>query len=87
MSLSAPAVLLLGLAPDSTPQFGGTVLVQPIILEGFVIGPAGGQVGIPVPNDPAAVGASVYCQSVQLDAGAPQGLAFTGGLEIIPATR
>ncbi|MDA0372943.1 MAG: hypothetical protein O2865_04090 [Planctomycetota bacterium] len=86
-ALSAPAVLLLGLGQDSSPQFGGTVLVQPNILEGFVIGPAGGQVSIPVPNDPAAVGASVYCQSIQLDAGATQGLAFTGGLEIIPATR
>lgn len=84
---SAPAVLLLGLAPDSSPQFGGTILVLPNILEGFVIGPAGGQVTLPVPNSAAAVGASVYCQSVQLDVGAPQGLAFTGGLEIIPATR
>jgi hypothetical protein len=86
-SVSAPAVLLLGLATDNSPQFGGTLLVQPNILEGFVVGPAGGVVNLPVPNSAAAVGASVYCQSIQLDAGAPQGLAFTSGLEIIPATR
>ena len=83
----APGVLLLGLSSASTPTFGGTLLVQPDILHPVSIGIFGTQVNLPIPNTPAAVGASVFCQSVQVDAGAPQGFAFTAGLEIVPVPR
>jgi len=92
LSLSAPGffspgALILGLNSASTPTFGGTLLVQPDILHPVSIGIFGTQVNLPIPNTPAAIGASVFCQSVQVDAGAPQGFAFTAGLEIVPVPR
>lgn len=83
-SAFTPAVLALGLGVASTPILGGLLLVQPDILHPFSVGVLGGQVSVAIPSSPAAVGVSIFCQSVQVDPGAVQGLAFTAGLELIP---
>jgi hypothetical protein len=85
----APGVLLTGLAALSLPVFGGTLLVAPSFTVGHALGGRQGQAGagthaIPIvlPPDTSLLNTDFFFQSVYVDAGAPQGLAFTGGIKL-----
>jgi len=86
-------VLAFGAAPASLPVLGGTLLVEPSFgfntLHSILTGPSGAPcVGarvfpLPIPNDPALIGGTVYFQAATIDTGAPQDLALTDGLEVV----
>jgi hypothetical protein len=85
---AAPGLLAFGASPASVPVFAGTALVTPLLFVPFALGGTPGAAGagsasfaIAIPNDPAFVGTVHYTQAVVLDPLAPQGLAFTAGLE------
>lgn len=83
----AGAVLLAGLASASTPILGGTLLVNSIIGEAHSLAAPFGDSSFTLPNDPNLVGSPIFFQTAQIDAAAPQGIAFSRGLEVRPATR
>jgi hypothetical protein len=85
----APAYLVVGLAPNSLPAFGGTILVNNIVaaVPRKLSGPAGvpgaGGFGLNVSfADPSLVGLSLYMQVWVGDAGASEGLALSDGLQV-----
>ncbi|MBI5851406.1 MAG: hypothetical protein HZB39_10340 [Planctomycetes bacterium] len=80
-------VLVIGVATSAVPILGGTLLVAPMITEGVALPSPSGTIGIPYPNSPALVGQPVYYQTVQIDAGAAQGLSFSRGLEVRADSR
>lgn len=84
-SLGAPtqAALVLGVQDLNLPFFGGTLLVLPLIAPAISVPVAGAQVPLNVPSDEAACGVAVFVQVLLLDAGAPQGVAFTPGLRLL----
>jgi hypothetical protein len=86
----APAVLAVGAQPLAAPFLGGTLLLQPVFFMAQALdGPAGaaGQgetaFALPVPDDPALSGASVFLQGFVLDGGAGQLGALSAGLMVI----
>ena len=75
--------LLLSVLPAELPLFGGTLLVDPgAMLLVPVAADAAGEVvlPLPVPNDPALVGGTLYQQLALRDAGQPVGWAFSNRL-------
>ncbi|MCI0586682.1 MAG: carboxypeptidase-like regulatory domain-containing protein [Planctomycetes bacterium] len=87
-----PGLLLLGAGGAAIPIFGGTLLVDPVpflVQVPFVLsGPAGtpgvGEVvfPFPIPSTSSLVGGTAFLQAVNLDALAPQGIAFSNGLAV-----
>ncbi|MBK8974446.1 MAG: hypothetical protein IPM29_00825 [Planctomycetes bacterium] len=80
----AAAVLLLGVVPASVPFLGGTLLVDlGSAAAVYMALPRDGlAVDVALPNDPTLSGQSFYLQSVLMDRGAPQGLAFSAGVRV-----
>jgi hypothetical protein len=85
--VASGAVLVIGLSTTALPVLGGTLLVSPLITEGLPLPTPSGTIGIPYPNDPAMVSQPIYYQTAQIDAGAPQGVSFSRGLEVRPDSR
>jgi Tol biopolymer transport system component len=76
-------LLLLGVDSVNVPtRAGGTLLVDPIVLELFGLTPWGTQIVSTVPDDPALIGVSLFAQVLELDSGAAHHLSFTPGLEL-----
>ena len=73
-----------GMSQDSllTKQ-GGTILVDWNFMVPMVIWPAGNAWTVDIPNDWRLCQVSAYVQVVEFDAGAPHGIAFTPGLELV----
>ena len=79
---SAPGVLFLG-AKTSVPVIGGTLLVLPAVTIPLGLDATGASsLPLAIPNDEAFVGGNVNFQAVFLDAGAPQGVSMTNGVEM-----
>ncbi len=80
-----PAVLLFGGTQLEIPTpFGGSLLNEatvPVNLPALAAG--GDTVALDLPANGALCGISLYCQSIQFDAGASAGLAFSRGLRFI----
>jgi len=77
-------LLSMGLGQTSIPtRAGGTWLVDQVFL-GVVlpIAPGGSPLSGFIPGDPALCGLSIFCQVLELDAGAAHGISFTPGLEL-----
>ncbi|MFO1051279.1 MAG: GEVED domain-containing protein [Planctomycetota bacterium] len=83
----SPAFLAAGLAPGSAPLFGGTLQLDPAqVLDVFgSVSDAGGgaAVALPIPPAPSLVCTSFFFQWLVADAGAVQGYAMSGGLEVV----
>ena len=80
---NAPGVLIAGLAQQSFPIFGGTILVAPSFTVGHGLNGSGVYaLGIPIPDDTYLLNTDFFFQSVYLDAGALQGISFTQGLKL-----
>ncbi|MFN3240948.1 MAG: GEVED domain-containing protein [Planctomycetota bacterium] len=79
-------VLGVGDGQGATPLFGGTLLLdvnQTIHVLGAAIDAAGdGVVPVPLPNQPALLCSTFFCQWLVLDPGASQQFAFTPGLRL-----
>ena len=76
-------LLLAGVAPAQIPtNFGGDLLVEPLLWLPFAMVTSGTRFSTPVPYDPAYSGIAVYAQVLQLDDAAARGWAFTPGLEL-----
>ncbi|MEM7308017.1 MAG: integrin alpha [Planctomycetota bacterium] len=76
------AVLLLGVQKLELTILGGTVLVQPFQISNLTLPEAGGTVGFVLPYDPSFCGVDVYLQALQLNPDAPEGWAFSPGLQL-----
>ncbi|MBL8841997.1 MAG: PD40 domain-containing protein [Planctomycetes bacterium] len=77
------AYLLYGAARDSVPTpKGGTLLVDPIVVLAFPLGPAGGSYGGELPPDWWANGLVFDLQLLELDPWAWRGVSFTDGVEL-----
>lgn len=77
------ACLLYGAARDSVPtQKGGTLLVDPIDVLAFPLGPSGGSCGGELPPDWWANGLVLDPQVLELDPWAWRGVSFTEGVEL-----
>jgi hypothetical protein len=83
----AAGALIIGVQAVAVPVFGGTLLVNPLVVSALSVPLPDAQVVLPIPNDPSLVGSPVYFQSAQLDAGAVQGVALSRGLEVRPSSR
>lgn len=88
---AAPALVAIGLDPQSRvaiPLLGGTLLVNPGTSTFVLLGGAPGVPGatatlaVPLPTNPALLGANANFQALLLDAGAAQGVAMTNGLAL-----
>jgi hypothetical protein len=82
----APALFGFSGSSASVPLGGGcTLLLGPLGATTFVLTSATGnaRLGVPVPEDPALRGITLFAQGVVLDASGPSGLAFTGGLRLV----
>jgi Tol biopolymer transport system component len=77
-------VLVLGLAPQSLPVRGGTLLVDPLLSLPIALVPGTTYFGQSLPPDELFAGATVYLQALELDAAAPRGVSFTPGLALTP---
>ena len=85
----APAALVLGLQKANAPVLGGTLLVDPIVIDSLILGGASGVPGagiqnptIALPNSPAFIGFSIFSQLLVLDPAAPGGLSMSAGIEL-----
>ncbi|MBK8979454.1 MAG: hypothetical protein IPM29_26440 [Planctomycetes bacterium] len=82
------AVLAIGIQQQSLPLLGGTLLVVPLIAEGVALPQSGANpLTLPVPLAPALVSTPLLLQSIVVDPGASQGLAFSPALAIRSVTR
>ena len=78
---NAPGVLFLG-TKTSAPVVGGTLLVLPALTLPLGLDPTGtASLPLGIPNDQAFVGGTINFQALFLDAGAPQSVSMTNGLE------
>jgi arylsulfatase A-like enzyme len=87
-SLGAPTVALhmLGAAATSIPQWGGTLLVQPVIFKVFNVPADGLSIATSLTDERRHCGRSIYMQVLEVDPGAPQGYSLTPGVHMIPGT-
>lgn len=85
-----PGLMVFSTVVGSIPALGGTLLVSsadiilPVALDGLPgSGGAGSDtVSVPVPDHPSLWGAHIYIQTLLADAGAPQGVSMTNGLDV-----
>ena len=77
-------ILVLGVAPQSLPVRGGTLLVVPLMLLPIALSPGSTSFAQSLPPDELLAGATVYLQVLELDAAAPRGVSFTPGLALTP---
>lgn len=81
LGAATSAVLLIGVAPLSrATAFGGTLLVDPMVLVPLALSPAQTPVRMVVPAQPRLGGAWIYLQALELDPWAARGVSFTAGL-------
>lgn len=81
----APALLALGWSPADAPTpWGGALLVDFVVTEGFVLplAPAVGTRALAIPAGPTFCGLVLYAQLAHLDPGAVLGVAFSRGLAL-----
>ena len=84
LGATTPAMLLIGLKSANLPTSkGGVMLVEPMIYQPLSLPATGTSFTGSVPNDPTLCGVSVYAQSLEIDVGAPHGVSFTQGLELL----
>ncbi|MCA8941916.1 MAG: hypothetical protein KDB80_05085 [Planctomycetes bacterium] len=86
IAANSQVALLISTNALSTTALGASILVDPSTLVGTVsnVSTPLGQASFPLPLPPGAslVGRTFYAQLLALDAGAPQGLATSSGLEL-----
>jgi len=76
-------IALFGLQSASIPTTrGGTLLVQPFLIELAGLPPSGGAISGTVPRDATLYGVSLFAQVLELDPGAAYGMSFTPGLQL-----
>jgi hypothetical protein len=90
---SAPVIQVLGVGQAALPVLGVVLLVNPLQPTILTTATAGGTVGaagagtvafpVPVPDNPAFVGAEVDVQHVSFDAGGPAGFAASHGVTML----
>ena len=82
----AAGALFLGKSKIAQPLFGGTLLVVPTLSVpiGLAGPPGAGSASLPllIPNTESIIGVNINFQGVFLDAGAPQGVSMTNGVEL-----
>ena len=92
----APGAMALSLVRAETPAFGGTIYgdflgagaiwILGLTTSGTAGSPGGGtaNLAVPIPNNPALIGLTMYWQGFVADSNSPLsiGLAHTGGLAI-----
>lgn len=76
------AFWLLGGDEQALPLFGGTLLVDFFQLEAFTLTAFGATLNFAIPDAPNFCGADFYLQVLALDNAAPEGVAFSQGMEI-----
>lgn len=78
-----PAVMFAGYATASiSSEWGGTLLVQPLVVAPFAL-PAGGfDLTFPAPCDDSFCGVHIYLQALETDPGAINGVSFTAGIDL-----
>lgn len=80
------ATLALVLVGDSTTSLafkGGTIWVDADLSILLPLNPGTTPLDADIDNDPALCGVSFYAQALEVDAGAPQKVSFTAGLELV----
>jgi subtilisin-like proprotein convertase family protein len=77
-----PAVLLVGSHPAALPGKGGTLLVEAALQIPLALPAGGASLSAMLPTDTTLCGTHLYLQSLQADAAAPQGVAFSAGLDL-----
>ncbi len=77
-----PTTLLLGVRQTGIPLLGGTLLVDPLIGAPVTLSPTGTIATLQIPYDLALDGAAIHVQHIQIDPGAPQGVAFSRGMTL-----
>lgn len=76
------ALLVIGVQKLELPILGGTLLVNPIAISGHVLAIGGGWIGFKVPDAPQHCGLHVYMQALQQNPHAPEGWAFSPGVDM-----
>jgi len=61
---------------------GGTLLVQPLLLQLFMIAPIGNSIAVHVPRDDVLCGLAIFLQVLEADDGAAKNVSFTPGLRL-----
>ena len=80
---AAITMVVVSLEQAAVPTTWGGLVLTELSLLVLVTAPSGGfTIGEDVPNDPALIGVNEYLQSLQLDAGARFGVAFSPGLRM-----
>ena len=80
---ATPGLLLIGVSQASIPTGkGGTLLVNPLFFLPLSLPSGSLTLTGSVPNDPSIAGLDAYLQTLELDAGASNGLSFTPGLDL-----
>jgi hypothetical protein len=78
------SLFLAGLSSASIPSvYGGTLLVQPLLVVATPLASAGIALPVTIPDDQALAGVSFYLQVLELDLGASRGVSFTPGLQLL----
>jgi hypothetical protein len=84
LGANTPGLVLIGLAEASVgTNKGGTLLVVPLLFVPLLVHAAGEPLSGTLPNDPALCGVAVDLQTLELDAGASNGVSFTPGLKLL----
>jgi Tol biopolymer transport system component len=76
-------ILAIGVQRASVPGFGGTLLVDPIECVPVALAPGTLHWPADVPPDELLAGSIVDVQGLEVDAGAPQGVSLSPGLELV----
>ena len=73
----------IGFQPNALPtDFGGTLLVKPLLIVPVNVPAAGFEFPYQVPTDPAFCGVSFFHQLIVVDPDASDGLSFSRGLRV-----
>ena len=81
--VATTAVMLLGVAPATTPtNLGGQLLVSPGFAWNVPLPASGFTIQTALPADPSLCGASLYLQALCVDPGASHGVSFSKGLQL-----
>jgi uncharacterized sulfatase len=76
------ALHVTGIRQVSWPLLGGELLVDPLVMRPFALGPTGSTLHVVIPDYYFNYGARAFMQSLQLDPAAPQGVSFSPGLQL-----